>query len=66
MLTRRSEQAGLGSRIQIHKSQSDKIGVPEVVDFDQAFYMIHEVPNIESFFGRSSCYPQTTGKASDR
>ena len=49
MLKRKSEHAGLGSRILIHKSQPNKIGVSEKVDFALAFYMVHEVLNIESF-----------------
>ena len=49
MLKRKSAQAGLGSRILVHKSQPNKIGISEKVDFALAFYMVHEVPNIESF-----------------
>lgn len=49
MLKRKSEQAGLGSRILIHKSQPNKIGVSKRVDFALAFYMIHEVSDIGSF-----------------
>ena len=48
-LRQKSEQLGLESRIQIHKAQPDKIGVSEKVDFALAFYMIHEVPNKDSF-----------------
>jgi ubiquinone/menaquinone biosynthesis C-methylase UbiE len=49
ILRRKSKQAGLGSRILIHRSQPDKIGISKKVDFALAFYMIHEVPNTESF-----------------
>lgn len=49
MLKQKSEQMGLESRIQTHKSQPDKIGVSEKVDFALAFYMIHEVPDKEHF-----------------
>ncbi len=36
------------SRIRLHKSQSDKIGLDERVDVALAFYMMHEVPNQEA------------------
>jgi ubiquinone/menaquinone biosynthesis C-methylase UbiE len=62
MLKRRSEQVGLESRIHLHKSQPDKIGVSEKVDFALAFYMIHEVPNIESFLGEVAAILKTQGK----
>lgn len=40
----------LEERIQLVKSEQDKINVPERVDFILAFYMVHEVPNKERFF----------------
>ena len=49
MLKQKSEQMGLESLIQIHKSQPDKIGISGKVDFALAFYMIHEVPNQDEF-----------------
>lgn len=49
MLKRKSKRVGLGSRIIIHQSQPNKIGISEKVDFALAFYMVHEVPNVESF-----------------
>ena len=49
ILKRKSDQAGLGSRILIHQSQPNKIGISEKVDFALAFYMVHEVPHSESF-----------------
>lgn len=47
---RRAERQHLQSRIQLHQSEPDKIGVNEQVDFALAFWMVHEVPNIEAFF----------------
>ena len=40
----------LEERIILHKSEEDKIGVVEQVDFILLFYMVHEVPNKEAFF----------------
>ena len=38
-------------RIRLHKSEEDKIGLSEKVDFVLAFYMVHEVPDQTRFFG---------------
>ncbi len=40
----------LEERIKLHKSEQDKIGVMEKVDFILAFYMVHEVPDKTIFF----------------
>ena len=40
----------LEERIILHKSEENKIGVVEQVDFILLFYMVHEVPNKEAFF----------------
>jgi ubiquinone/menaquinone biosynthesis C-methylase UbiE len=40
----------LEERIKLIKSGEDEINVPEKVDFILAFYMVHEVPNKNSFF----------------
>lgn len=40
----------LEQRITLHKSEADKIGVSEHVDFVLLFYMVHEIPNKEAFF----------------
>jgi ubiquinone/menaquinone biosynthesis C-methylase UbiE len=40
----------LEQRIELHKCESDKIGVTEKVDFVLAFYVIHEVPNQNKLF----------------
>lgn len=49
ILRRKSEDAGLKSRIHLHKSRPDGIGIEERVDFALAFYMVHEVPDKEKF-----------------
>ncbi len=40
----------LEDRIKLHKSEQDKIGIAEKVDFILAFYMVHEVPDKDNFF----------------
>lgn len=36
--------------IRLHKTEKDKINLPEKVDFIFAFYVIHEMPNKENLF----------------
>lgn len=62
ILKRKSERAGLESRIFVHKSQQDKIGVREKVDFALAFYMVHEVPNKEGFLREVAATLKPHGK----
>ena len=40
----------LEARIQLVKCEKDDINVPEKIDFGLAFYMVHEVPDKETFF----------------
>ena len=40
----------LEERITLHKSEENKIGVSDHVDFVLLFYMVHEVPQKEDFF----------------
>jgi len=40
----------LEERIELHKCQSDKIGVTESVDFILVFYVAHEVPDHDKLF----------------
>ena len=41
----------LEKRITLQKCEENKIGLSEHVDFVLLFYMVHEVPNVEEFFG---------------
>jgi ubiquinone/menaquinone biosynthesis C-methylase UbiE len=45
----RAEKAGLASRIVLHHSNPDAIGVAERADFALAFWMVHEVPRKDAF-----------------
>ncbi len=49
ILRQKSEDAGLQSRIHLHRPRPDGIGIEEKVDFALAFYMVHEVPDKERF-----------------
>jgi ubiquinone/menaquinone biosynthesis C-methylase UbiE len=49
-LREKIEGTEVQSRIKLHKSEADVIGVSEKVDFALAFYMVHEVPNRRDFF----------------
>ncbi|MHB8118108.1 MAG: class I SAM-dependent methyltransferase [Methanothrix sp.] len=49
ILRKKAAQQGLESRIVTHKSDPDRIGISEKVDFALAFYMVHELPNAETF-----------------
>ncbi len=38
------------NRVLLHKCEDNKIGITEQVDFILLFYMVHEVPDKETFF----------------
>ncbi len=62
ILRQKSEDAGLQSRIHLHKSRLDGIGVKEKVDFALAFYMVHEVPDKEKFLGEVASLLKPDGR----
>ncbi len=45
----RALRAGLSTRIRIHLCEPNRIGVREELDFAVAFFVIHEVPNEQTF-----------------
>ena len=49
-LQKKIQGTELEKRIMLQKTEQDKIGITEKVDFILAFYMVHEVPNQENFF----------------
>ncbi len=49
-LRRKIKGTELEERIILHKTEADKIGLSEKVDFILAFYMVHEIPDQERFF----------------
>jgi len=57
MLTRlvaRAEKAGLSERIVAHPCAADTLGELPPLDAALAFYMVHEVPDVERFLGEVS------------
>ena len=62
ILRDRAVREGLESRIVIHKSNIDRIGISDRVDFALAFYMIHEVPNGEAFLREIASVLKPKGK----
>ena len=46
----RAAKEGLQSRIQPHLCKNGRLNIEDRVDFIFAFYMVHEVPDIEAFF----------------
>jgi FkbM family methyltransferase len=62
ILRKKAVKEGLGSRIVIHRSEPDRIGVSDKVDFALAFYMIHEVPDVEAFLKEVASLIKDRGK----
>jgi ubiquinone/menaquinone biosynthesis C-methylase UbiE len=52
----------LESRITLHKSEADKIGLTDRIDFALAFYVIHELPSQEDFFKELASILKPGGK----
>ena len=52
----------LEGRITLHKCEENKIGVSEKVDFVLLFYMIHEVPDVETFLSEIETILKPNGK----
>ena len=61
-LEKRAEKAGVLNRIRIHRCQSNKLGVEGPVDFILAFWMLHEVPDINLFFHQARSCLRPNGK----
>lgn len=58
----KSEREGLSSRIVLHKAQSEKLGISEMVDFALAFYMVHEVPDKMNFLSEVASHLKPDGR----
>jgi ubiquinone/menaquinone biosynthesis C-methylase UbiE len=58
----KAAQQGLESRMVTHKSDPDRIGLSEKVDFALAFYMVHEVPSAEAFLKEVASVLKPNGK----
>ncbi len=42
----------LASRITLHQCQADNIGLSATIDFALAFYVVHEIPDQQRWFGQ--------------
>ena len=49
IVRQKAAKEGLESRIITLKSEPKRIGIEEKVDFALAFYMVHEMPDVEAF-----------------
>ena len=49
MVKERAIREGLADRIRIHLCNRDRVGLREELDFAVAFFMVHEVPDVEIF-----------------
>ena len=62
MVRQKAVKEGLDSRITTHKSEPDRIGISDKVDFALAFYMIHEVPDADAFLMEVARLLKQSGK----
>ena len=62
ILRKKAAQQGLESIIVTHKSDPDRLGISEKVDFALAFYMVHEVPDAEAFLKEIASVLKPKGK----
>ena len=62
IVRKKATKARLESRIITHKSEPDRIGISDKVDFALAFYMVHEVPNAKAFLKEIASLLKPEGK----
>jgi len=62
MVRQKAVKEGLDSRIITHKSEPDRIGISDRVNFALAFYMVHEVPNAKGFLKEIASLLKSDGK----
>ena len=62
MVRQKAVKEGLDSRVITHKSEPDRIGISDKVDFALAFYMVHEVPNAKGFLKEIASLLKPNGK----
>ena len=62
MVRQKAVKEGLACRITTHKSAPDGIGISDKVDFALAFYMIHEVPDVDAFLMEVASLLKPSGK----
>jgi len=62
MVKEKAVKEGLDSRIITHKSDPDRIGISDRVNFALAFYMVHEVPDVKTFLKEIASLLKPNGK----
>ncbi|HAQ21238.1 MAG TPA: SAM-dependent methyltransferase [Prolixibacteraceae bacterium] len=62
IVRRKIKGTDLEPRIELHKCQSETIGVNEKVNFILAFYMVHEVPDQDKLFQEFKSILNPNGK----
>jgi len=62
MVRQKAVKEGLTCRIITHQSEPDRIGISDRVDFALAFYMIHEVPDVDAFLMEVASLLKPSGK----
>ncbi len=58
---RRAQRAGLERRIRVHQCRPDRLGVAEPADFILAFWMVHEVRDVDGFMVQIRTLLKPTG-----
>jgi 2-polyprenyl-3-methyl-5-hydroxy-6-metoxy-1,4-benzoquinol methylase len=51
MVEKRVREAGLSGRVLTHRCEPDRVGVSEKLGFVVAFWLLHELPDLEAFLG---------------
>lgn len=62
MVLRKAAREGLESRIITHRSELNRIGISEKIDFALAFYMVHEVADTDAFLREIAGLLKPNGK----
>jgi len=62
MVRQKAVKEGLDFRIATHKSNPDRIGISDRVNFALAFYMVHEVPDVKTFLKEIANLLKPNGK----
>lgn len=61
-LRRRAEKAGVADRIRVHLCEPNNLGIEIPVDFILAFWLVHELPDMDRFFRQIDLCLKEKGK----
>lgn len=62
MVEKRARRAGLDGQILLHRCEAGALGFQETVDFANAFWMVHEVPDTRNFLDQVRSILKPDGK----